>query len=168
MIFYIIWVSKNNPEISMWETRYPQHFLLGSSLYVLSCNSSFMDETSIRFESFFWVNSPFFHCLAALDFGAGVEQPFGCPIIQNSQAVQFMGWSMDWTLDDNMVDGLFFCATLTPHYVLNNVIEHCQCQMITITLLNSIWSYMMLDACFVISQCWSVFNMASLLPILIA
>jgi len=24
-----------------------------------------------------------------------------------------MARSMDWTLDDNMVDGLFFCATLT-------------------------------------------------------
>jgi len=47
--------------------------------------------------------------LAALDFGAGVEQPFGCLIVHNRQAVQ----SMDWTLEDNMVDGLFFCATLT-------------------------------------------------------
>jgi len=24
-----------------------------------------------------------------------------------------MNRSMDWTFDDNMVDGLFFCATLT-------------------------------------------------------
>jgi len=24
-----------------------------------------------------------------------------------------MGRSMDWTLEDNMVDGFFFCATLT-------------------------------------------------------
>ena len=24
-----------------------------------------------------------------------------------------MGRSVDWTLEDNMVDGLFFCATLT-------------------------------------------------------
>jgi len=24
-----------------------------------------------------------------------------------------MRWSMDWTLEDNMVDGLFICATLT-------------------------------------------------------
>jgi len=24
-----------------------------------------------------------------------------------------MGRSMDWTLEDNMIDGLFFCATLT-------------------------------------------------------
>ena len=27
--------------------------------------------------------------------------------------MQSMGRSMDWTLEDNMVDGLFFCATLT-------------------------------------------------------
>ena len=51
--------------------------------------------------------------MAALDFGAGVEQPFGCLIVQNSQAVQSVGKSMDWTLEDDMVDGLFFCATLT-------------------------------------------------------
>jgi len=28
--------------------------------------------------SFVWASSSFIHCLAALDFGAGVEQPFGC------------------------------------------------------------------------------------------
>jgi len=26
-----------------------------------------------------------------------------------------MGKPMDWTLKDNVVDGLFFCATLTGH-----------------------------------------------------
>jgi len=54
-----------------------------------------------------------FHCLAALDFGAGVEQPFGCLNVQNRQAVQSVGRLMDWTLEDDMVDGLLFCATLT-------------------------------------------------------
>ena len=53
------------------------------------------------------------HCLAALYLGARVEQPFECLIVQNRQAVQSMRSSMDWTLEDNMVDGLFFCATLT-------------------------------------------------------
>jgi len=53
------------------------------------------------------------HCLAALDLGAGVEQTFDCFIVQNRQAVQSMRRSMDWTLEDNMVDGLFFCATLS-------------------------------------------------------
>jgi len=48
-----------------------------------------------------------------LDFGTGVEQPFGCLIVQNRQAVQSMGRLMDWTSDDDMVNGLFFCATLT-------------------------------------------------------
>jgi len=52
------------------------------------------------------------HCLAALDLGADVEQPFDCLIVQNRQAMQSMGRSMDWTLKDNMVD-VFFCATLT-------------------------------------------------------
>jgi len=51
--------------------------------------------------------------LAALDFGAGVEEPFRYLIVQNRQAVQSMGRSMDWTLEDDMVDGVFFCATLT-------------------------------------------------------
>jgi len=50
--------------------------------------------------------------LAALDLGAGVEQPFGCLIVQNRQAMQSMERSMDWTLEGNTVDGLF-CATLT-------------------------------------------------------
>jgi len=50
--------------------------------------------------------------LAGLDFGAGVEQPFGYLIVQNRQAVQSVGRSMDWTLEDNMGNGLFY-ATLT-------------------------------------------------------
>ena len=53
------------------------------------------------------------HCLAALNLGAGVEQSFDCLIVQNRQAVQSTRRSMDWTLEDNIVDGLFFCATLT-------------------------------------------------------
>jgi len=51
--------------------------------------------------------------LAALDVWAGVEQPFGCLIVQKRQAVESVGRSMDWTLEDDMVDGLFFCATRT-------------------------------------------------------
>ena len=33
-----------------------------------------------------WASSSI-HCLAALDFGAGVEQPFSCLIVQNRQGV---------------------------------------------------------------------------------
>jgi len=51
--------------------------------------------------------------LAALDLGAGVEQPLDCLIVHNRQAMQYMRRSMEWTLEDNMVDDLFFCATLT-------------------------------------------------------
>jgi len=47
--------------------------------------------------------------LAALHLAASVEQPFDCLIVQNRQAVQ----SMDWTLEDNIVHGLFFSGTLT-------------------------------------------------------
>ena len=61
---------------------------------------------------FFWASSSN-HCLAALDLGADVEPPLDCLIVQKRQAVQTMGRSMDWTLEDNIADGLFFCATLT-------------------------------------------------------
>jgi len=49
--------------------------------------------------------------MAALDLGAGVQQPFDCLIVQNRQAVQSMRRSMDSTLENNLV-GLF-CVTLT-------------------------------------------------------
>ena len=62
---------------------------------------------------YFFFSASSNHCLAALYLGAGIEQPFGCLIVQNLQAMQSMGRSMDWTLEDNMVDGLFFCVTLT-------------------------------------------------------
>ena len=51
--------------------------------------------------------------MAAFDLGTGVEQPFDCFVIQNRQNMQSVGRSMDWTVEDDMVDGLFFCATLT-------------------------------------------------------
>jgi len=51
--------------------------------------------------------------LAALFLGEGVELLFNCLIIENRQAVQSMWRSMDWTLEENMVDGLFLCTTLT-------------------------------------------------------
>jgi len=53
------------------------------------------------------------HCFSALNLGADVEQPFDCLIIQNRQAVESMGRSVDWTLEDDMLGRLFFCATLT-------------------------------------------------------
>jgi len=88
---------------------------------LLACKSGFWQiklgkrdvcVTDSRFFFFFWANSSN-HCLAALDLGACAEQPFDCRNVQNHQAVQSMRRSMDWTLEDNMVDGLFFCATLT-------------------------------------------------------
>ena len=50
---------------------------------------------------------------SAPDLGAGVEQPFDCLVIQNHQDMHFMGRLMDWTVEDNTVNSLFFCATLT-------------------------------------------------------
>jgi len=58
--------------------------------------------------NFFWASSScIIHSLAPLDFGAGVELPFGCLIVQNRQTMQSIGRSMVWTLEDNMVDGCF-------------------------------------------------------------
>jgi len=51
--------------------------------------------------------------LAALDVETDVEQPFDYLVVQNREAVQSVEMSLDWTLEENMVDGLFFCATLT-------------------------------------------------------
>jgi len=42
-----------------------------------------------KYRSFFFWASCSNHCLAALDLGADVEQPFGCLIIQNHQAMQY-------------------------------------------------------------------------------
>ena len=42
--------------------------------------------------------------MAALDLGAGVEQPFNRLIVLNRQAMQSMGRLMDWTLEGDMVD----------------------------------------------------------------
>jgi len=53
---------------------------------------------------FFWA-SCWNHCLAVLDLGAGVGQPFNCLIVQNRQVMQSMGRSMDWTLEDT-TDGM--------------------------------------------------------------
>ena len=55
----------------------------------------------------------FVHCLAALDLGAGVEQPIDYLIIQNRQAIQSMARAMDWTFEDNMFDALIASAPLT-------------------------------------------------------
>jgi len=46
--------------------------------------------------------------LTALDLGADVEQPFDCLVIQNGKAMRSMRRSMNWTLEDNRVRGLFF------------------------------------------------------------
>jgi len=48
-----------------------------------------------------------------LHLGAGVEQPVDCLIIQSRQSVQATGRSMDWILEDNMVNGLISFVTLT-------------------------------------------------------
>ena len=94
------------------EFRFVPMFLLFSNYY-LSLNI-WISLKSWFFFCFFWASYQN-HYLAALDLRAGVEQPFDCLIVQtvrpcNRQAVRR---SMDWTLEDNMVDDLLFCATLT-------------------------------------------------------
>ena len=53
------------------------------------------------------------HWCPTLNIWAGVEQSFDWLIVQNRQAVQAMGMSMDWILEDDMVDGLLVCSKLT-------------------------------------------------------
>ena len=75
-------------------------------------NSALYFYTNEKFSCltfFFWASSSN-HCWAALDLAASVEQSFHCLIVQNRQALQSMR-SMDWTLEDNMVDGFSFA----PH-----------------------------------------------------
>ena len=67
-----------------------------------------MSASSSSFEPVVTIN-----CLVPLDLGAGVEEILNCVIIMNRQAMQSIWRSMDWKLEGNMVDGLFFCATLT-------------------------------------------------------
>jgi len=86
---------------------------LATLLYYWSWSKMHCSAILQMTSSFVWASSSFIHCLVVLDFRPGVEQPFVCLIIQNRQAMQSMGRSMDWTLKDNMVDSLFFCATLT-------------------------------------------------------
>jgi len=57
--------------------------------------------------------------LAALDLGADVEQSFDCLIVRNRQAMQSMGWSMDWTLEDNMVCFLATHSQAADEAILN-------------------------------------------------
>jgi len=55
----------------------------------------------------------FYLLLGRTRLRGGVEQSFGCPIVQNRQDMQSMRRSMDWTMENNLVDGWSFCAILT-------------------------------------------------------
>jgi len=52
----------------------------------------------------------YYPLLGRTRFWAGVEQRFNCLIVRNRKAVQSMG---DFIALANMIDGLFFCVTLT-------------------------------------------------------
>jgi len=69
------------------------------------------DFSAVFFSSFERVVN--IHCLHALDLGAGVELSIDCLIIHNNQVVQSIEKSMDWTLEENMINNLFFSATFT-------------------------------------------------------
>jgi len=51
--------------------------------------------------------------LIGAQIGASVERPFDSIVIQNCQAIHSIRSSMNSTVKDHMVSGLFFCATLT-------------------------------------------------------
>ena len=84
---------------------------IGLEFIVFFWNSSQL-LVVLGLQIFLWA-SCWNHCLTALNLGASVEQPFNCLMVQNRQAMQSMGRSIDWTLEDKIVDSLFFCATLT-------------------------------------------------------
>jgi len=98
-------------------------------VYEIPCGTAHTNALEKRNEAwvldffFFWA-SCWNHCLAALDLGAGVEQPFNYLIVQHRQAIQSMGRSKDWTLEDNMVDDLFFCATQAAEEAILHLYKH--------------------------------------------
>ena len=121
--------------IEGWRSVFPwlrfvdRSLITHSLLFSITCTLRYRREYDeqkavvVVFFFIFWASS-FNHCLTALDVEADVEQPFDSLIVQNSQAVQFMKRSMDWTLEDNMVDGLFFCSTLTGRRGGHNPFVH--------------------------------------------
>jgi len=79
--------------------------------YILSCISSFVATAS---SSLLQVLS--IHCWAARDFGAGVEQPFGCLVIQNRQVSHVLHGEVDG-LDNEGQHGqrsVLLCHTHKP------------------------------------------------------
>jgi len=56
--------------------------------------------------------NPLLGC-TTVDLGTAVDKAIDWHIIQNCQAVQSIGRTMDWTLRDNMISFLFFNATCT-------------------------------------------------------
>jgi len=93
--------------LNSWHGTYMYSDVITGSLSVM------LDEIQGFISSSLFERVFSMHCCTALHIEAGVEQPFDCLIIQNRQAVQSMGRSVDWTLEDNMVDDLFFCTILT-------------------------------------------------------
>jgi len=80
---------------------------------VISCELESNFELLERFTFFILSAVLLIHCLAALILGAGVEERFDCLIIQNLQTMLSIGKSMDWTVEDNIFNGLLFCVTRT-------------------------------------------------------
>ena len=72
--------------------------------YVTWILAIFKDKVTDHIPCFFWA-SCWNHCLAALDLGAGVEQPFNCLIFQQPRAcgpwgARWIGhWRTTWSTD---------------------------------------------------------------------
>ena len=78
------------------------------------------------------------HCLAGLHLGAGVEQPIDYLIIQNRQVVQSMGKSMDWTLKDNMVNGLTWYSARHSQFAEAAILHLCKQEWKCLTLVRRV------------------------------
>ena len=107
---YVLWTS-NNRVMSSGELYC---CLLPQCKALRTCRSGFPIATPSKHLLVFvvWASCSCPLLVPTRSSGAVVEQPFDCLIVQNCQAVQPMGRSMDWTVKGNRVDGLFFCATL--------------------------------------------------------
>jgi len=78
--------------------------------YILSCISSFVATASSSLLSKFFQSTVGPHEISAQVLSSH-------SVVSSSRTVRSamcsMERSMDWTMKDNMVNGLFFCATLT-------------------------------------------------------
>ena len=81
--------------------------------FVSYCSSSLRENVLLN-----CMSSSFIPLLGSPSLGAGFENLFDCLIIQNRRAMHSTGKSMDWTVNDNLVNDLFFRTTQNAEGVM--------------------------------------------------